>query len=148
MDPGLVVPELLLTVLIFLVFALDLFLPREQKQALGYLSAACLLLVAVVAALQAGLGDLYGGLYRVDTYTHFFRIFFPLTSFFVVLLSLDYVRQRLQYAGEYYGLLLMATLAMVVLVATLIIVGVYPKLLMPAINSGIAPLMALIEKVG
>lgn len=114
-DPGLVVPELLLTVLIFLIFALDLFLHQEQKQVLGYLSAACLLLVGVVAALQTGLGDLYGGLYRVDPYTHFFRIFFPLTSFFVILLSLDYVRQRLQYAGEYYGLLMMATLAMMLM---------------------------------
>ena len=115
MDANLVIPELLLTVLVFLVFALDLFLPREQKHVLGYLSAACLLLVGVVAALQTGLGDLYGGLYRVDTYTHFFRIFFPLTSFFIIILSLDYVRQRLQYAGEYYGLLMMATLAMMLM---------------------------------
>ena len=38
------------------------------------------------------------------------------------------------------------TLAMVVLVATLVIVGIYPTLLMPTINSGIAPLMALLER--
>ena len=115
MNASLVLPELLLAVLIFVPFVADLFLAQERKQRLGYVSIGLLALLILVTALQTGLGSLYGGLYVVDAYTHFFRLFFPITALFVILLSLDYVRLRLRYPGEYYGLILMATLAMVLM---------------------------------
>ncbi|MBI2886552.1 MAG: NADH-quinone oxidoreductase subunit N [Chloroflexi bacterium] len=115
MDFTLVYPELLLTAFVFVVLGADLFVPRGQKQALGLVSAALLLLTLLYAAAQTGLGQLYGGIYVVDTYTHFFRLFFVATTLLVVLLSLDYVRLRLRYPGEYYGMLLLAGLAMVLM---------------------------------
>lgn len=115
MDLTLVIPELVLTVMIFMVFGVDLFLPKEQKHLLGPATAICLVFIAVLEGTQDNVGSLYGGLYRVDTYTHFFRLFFPLIMFFVTLISLDYARGRLRYLGEYYGLLLMATLAMMLM---------------------------------
>ncbi len=115
MNWGLVVPEVVLMGLAFAVLGADLLIPPERKHLLGPVAAVCLVAVAVIAAGQTGLGLLYGGVYRVDLYTIFFRLFFSLTSFVVVLLSLGYVRLRLRYPGEYYGILLLATLAMVLM---------------------------------
>lgn len=115
MNVQLVFPELLLTVLTFGVLVADLFVPPSRKQLLGYAAAAALFFVALIAAVQLDLGALYGGLYLVDLYTYFFRIFFPATAGTIVLLSLGYVRTRLQYPGEYYGLVMMAALAMVLM---------------------------------
>src|SRR5204863_484440 len=93
----------------------DLLTGPDKKYLLGYGTAAGLAAIGVLAALLPGLGSLYGGLYEVDGYTYFFRIFFPLTSAFIALLSLGYVRQRLHYPGEYYGILVFATLGMVLM---------------------------------
>ena len=115
MDFALAAPELALTVFIFIIFGIDLFLPKDNKDILGPLAAVFLVCVAAVEGVQETMGSLYGEIYIVDTYTHFFRLFFPLIMFFVVLVSLDYVRQRLRYPGEFYGLMLMATLAMILM---------------------------------
>ncbi len=113
MDLSLVVPELVLTAFVFVVFTIDLF--DTRKRALGYLSGLLLAALLVLTAVQTGGGELSGGLYLVDAYTHFFRLFFPATTLFVILFSVDYVAKRLRYAGEYYSLLLMATLGMVLM---------------------------------
>ena len=115
MNPTLVLPELLLTAAIFVVFVTDLFVPERHKRALGHLSVLLLLLLLAFTAFQGALGVLYGGVYLVDTFTHFFRLLFPLITIFIIWLSLDYVATRLRYGGEYYSLLLMATLAMVLM---------------------------------
>ena len=115
MNPTLVLPELLLTAAIFVVFVTDLFVPERHKRALGHLSVLLLLLLLAFTAFQGALGVLYGGVYLVDTFTHFFRLLFPLITIFIIWLSLDYVATRLRYGGEYYSLLLTATLAMVLM---------------------------------
>jgi len=125
---SLVVPELLLTALTFVILVADLFVPAERKQVLGYLSAAFLGLVGAVAAVQLDLGGLYGGLYLVDLYTYFFRIFFPLTAACIVLLSLGYVRLRLMYPGEYYGLIMIAALGMVLMAGAAELITAYISL--------------------
>ncbi|MEK7214557.1 MAG: NADH-quinone oxidoreductase subunit N, partial [Chloroflexota bacterium] len=126
MDLGLVVPELLLTAFAFVIFTVDLL--GSRKRGLGYLGALLLVVLLVVTVLQTGTGELSSGLYLVDTYTHFFRVFFPATTLFVVLFSIDYVAKRLRYPGEYYSLLLLATLGMVLMAGAGELVTAYVSL--------------------
>lgn len=117
-DYSILTPELALTALTFVILTIDLFVPRERKHWLGYMSVVSLLLVMGITILfRDSRGDLYNGIFLADGYTLFFRLFFPSVSIFIILMSLDFVRAHLRYAGEYYGLILFATLAMIFMTA-------------------------------
>ncbi len=115
MDLRLVQPELALTAVAFVVLGLDLLLGRRQKPVLAWVAALGLLAVLWVAGSYGPAGAFAGGIYRVDSYTGLFRLLIPATSFFVVLLSMEYVKKRLHFPGEYYGLVVLASLAMVLM---------------------------------
>ena len=110
----LLTPEFTLAALAFGVFAIDLVLPDDRKELLAWLSIAGLLgLIAVsVVMLWDENESLYGGLLAVDDYSLFFKVFFLAISVFIILSSIEYVRQHLENPGEFYGLLLFSILGM------------------------------------
>ena len=110
----LLTPEFALAGLAFLVFIVDLLLPEDRKEWLGWLSIAGLLgLVVLSLAMLPGHDvELYGGLLAVDRYSLFFKVFFLGIGIFIILSSIDYVKQHLTHPGEFYGLLLFSVLGM------------------------------------
>lgn len=110
----LLTPEFALAGLAFLVFAVDLVLPVHRKHWLGWMSIAGLLgLIALsVILLWSEDESLYDGLLAVDAYSLFFKVFFMGMGIFIILSSIDYVRQFLDSPGEFYGLLLFSILGM------------------------------------
>ena len=113
-------PEGVLALAAFGVLTADLVLPRGRRNlwgaALALLGLAAVL--AVTVPLSAGRdASLYGGLVRVDAFTFLFRVLFVGMAAFTVLTSVDYVRRHLAHPGEYYGLLLLGTLGMVLMAA-------------------------------
>lgn len=121
-DLTLLAPELALIAAAFLVFIADLLLPkgRNELRPYGWLpvlaAIGVVLTLGVVFASVGRRGDLFG-VYAVDAYAHLFKIVFLLTTLLVIGLSVDFVRQHLRHPGEFYGLLLLATLGMFVLSA-------------------------------
>lgn len=125
----LLLPEFVLVGVAFVVLGLDLFLPREQKHHLAYYSAAGILVTAASSLLLWGVNDsLYGGLFVVDGYALFFALFFLAVAFVVTLASVEYVRKNLLYPGEYYGLILLSTLAMMFMAASRELITAYISL--------------------
>ena len=115
-DFALLVPELLLAGLVFLVLAVDLVLPEEKKVYLPYLGAAGLL--AVMGSTFSLLGDegsLYNGIFLVDEYAIFFKVFFPIIGIVMLLASRDFVKQHLTHPGEFYGIVMVSVLAMMLM---------------------------------
>ena len=110
----LLTPEFALAGLAFLVLAVDLVLPDDKKDLLAWLSIAGLLgLIAVSIVMLRGEDEsLYGGLLAVDNYALFFKVFFLGMGVFIILSSIDYVKQFLTNPGEFYGLLLFSVLGM------------------------------------
>ena len=110
----LLTPEFVLAGFALLVFVLDLFLPEERKHLLGWLSVLGLIGIAVLSiAMLVGVDEsLYNGLLAVDEYALFFKVFFIGIGVFVILSSIDYVKQYLNHPGEFYGLLLFSVLGM------------------------------------
>ncbi|HIN05423.1 MAG TPA: hypothetical protein EYM65_04180, partial [Dehalococcoidia bacterium] len=100
---GLLTPEFALAGLAFLVLAVDLFLPRDKKHLLAWLSVAGLVGVIVLAAvmLWGKEESLYDGLLAVDDFSLFFKIFFMGMGIFIILASIDYVKQFLDHPGEF-----------------------------------------------
>ncbi|HAA96220.1 MAG TPA: NADH-quinone oxidoreductase subunit N [Dehalococcoidia bacterium] len=110
----LLTPEFALAGLAFLVFVVDLFLPEDRKTILPWLSIAGLIALIVVSLVM--LWDeqetLYDGLLVVDDFALFFKVFFMGLGIFIILSSIDFVKQRLDHQGEFYGILLLSILGM------------------------------------
>ena len=117
---ALLTPEFLVTGLAFLILTLDFFLRSDRKHTLAYLAVAGLGgVLAFSLVYQWGVDDfLYEGLILIDGYALFFKAFFLVLGGVVVLTSLDYVRRHLEYAGEYYGILMFTIVAMMLLAAS------------------------------
>jgi NADH-quinone oxidoreductase subunit N len=110
----LLTPEFALAGLAFAVFAVDLVLPEDRKDLLGWLSIAGLLGLIVVSLVMLWGEEetLYDGLLAVDAFSLFFKVFFLGLGAFIVLSSIEYVKKYLTNAGEFYGLLLFSILGM------------------------------------
>ena len=110
----LLTPEFALAGLAFLVLTIDLWLPRERKQLLPWIS---ILGLAGLIPLSLGMlwdqeETLYGGLLSIDRYSLFFKVFFLSLGILIILSSIGFVKQYLQHPGEFYGLLLFSVLGM------------------------------------
>ena len=116
----LLIPEFIVTGLAFVVLTLDLFLPERRKWALPFVAVAGLAVALVVSlAYLWGVNDsLYEGVIRIDGYALFFKAFFIALGGVVVLVSVDFVRRNLEHPGEYYGILLLTVVAMMLLAAS------------------------------
>ena len=110
----LLTPEFALAGLAVAVLALDMVIPHDRKELLAWLSMAGLGgLIALSAVMLWGENQpLYDGLLAIDDYSLFFKIFFLGTGIFIVLTSIDYVKQFLENPGEFYALLLFSILGM------------------------------------
>ena len=112
-DFTLLLPEALVTVLAVLVLVGDFFTPSERKHWLAY--AAALALLGILAFTLAFLWGkdtvLYDGVIRVDDYALFFKGFFLVLGVVAILSSVEYVRRRIDHAGEFYGILLFTVVA-------------------------------------
>jgi NADH-quinone oxidoreductase subunit N len=112
-DFSLFIPEFTIAGVALLVMAADLFLPEEKKQWLAYLSLAGILgTIATVFPVAGEDAAQYGGLFLIDRYAAFFKIFLLAAGAFMVLASVEHVRAKLTHPGEFYGVLLFSILGM------------------------------------
>lgn len=93
---------------------LDLWTPPEQKRNLGFIAAAAVAIVFAgsFAILLEGPRTAFGGMYQLDDLALYFKRFFLLAAFFVLLLSVEFADRFDTGVGEYYALLLFALAGM------------------------------------
>jgi NADH-quinone oxidoreductase subunit N len=123
----LISPELVLGIAGMVVLGLDLLWPDERKKNwLPYISLAALVVALVaVVALNGQQTSLLSGMLSVDSFALFFKFIAILAVGIVILGSIDYMRGRTPYAGEFYGLLLLAALAMTLAAGATDLIMVY-----------------------
>ncbi len=120
-------PELLLLFWALLVLGLDLLF-KKAKDSLAYLALAGLapaIGAAVYLLLQGIDQSLPFDMVRVDAYALYFKIIACLASGLVILASMEYMKARTRYRSEFYGLLLLATLAMSLMAASTNLIMIY-----------------------
>ncbi|RME06122.1 MAG: NADH-quinone oxidoreductase subunit N, partial [Anaerolineae bacterium] len=109
-----ILPEILLLVLGGLVMLFDVLWPEEKRRGLGWLTAGGLALVFVLSlALAFPRGDgalLWGGMIRHDAAAFAFKLLFIFGALVTALFAMDV--DELGRRGEFYLLLLVATLGM------------------------------------
>lgn len=106
-------PELVLTAGSLLVLILDVLLPRAWEKSLAWVSVAVLVLAAVALLPGTGLNTTAArGLMAIDGFGLFFKVLFLISAILTILMSPKYLTAENVRPGEYYFLVLCATLGM------------------------------------
>jgi len=118
-DLYLIAPEIIIAAFGFLVLLVDVFAPKGEKK--GYLGV--LSLIGVVIAFfytlpLVGSGKTgFEGMFTSDGFAIFFKITILIIAFLTVLISMGYATREGIGFGEYYALILFATLGMMLMAA-------------------------------
>ena len=117
---ALLLPEILVAVVGFGILAADLVLPKSRKHltaGLGVVGLGAVLAFTLVY-MWGKTDSLYEGLIRIDGYALFFKAFFIVLGGVLLLASVDYVRRHLAYPGEYYGIIVLTVVGMMLMAAS------------------------------
>jgi len=121
-----VLPEIALIVLAALVLALDLFWRERESTNLGWVTAAGLMIAALLGALFARPGEqpvlIFGGMLSHDWTTFVFRILFLLGGALTALIATD---RPSKHYGEFCALLVVSVLGMNLMAASSNLVMLY-----------------------
>jgi NADH-quinone oxidoreductase subunit N len=121
-----ILPELVLTSGALLVLIFDVLLPKSSRPVLGWVT------LAVIAATLYSLTPFTStevtvarGLIAVDRFALFFKIVFLLAAGITVLMSFRYLEVEGASPGEYYFLVLCATLGMMIMAAGIDLITIF-----------------------
>lgn len=126
---ALLYPELFLCGVALFVLMLDLFLGENQKNILGWLSAAGLMITLYI--LVGNHGNVSASFYRTfstDMFAKFFKYASALGTLLVVFASMDFLKNFKSHHGEFYCLLLLSTAAIFFLASAQDLVLLYLSL--------------------
>jgi len=134
MPPGLfspqtlfaLLPELVMTAGSLVVLVADVLLPPSRRAALAWVSLAVIGATAVSVAGLAGVNiEVANGLIAVDRFAWFFKIVFLVAAAITVLMSTRYLAVEGASPGEYYFLILCATLGMMIMAGGIELITIF-----------------------
>ncbi len=134
MNLELFIPEITLAVFAVLVILLDLFV--KQKAWLVKVSLSGLVIAGGVTAAMWGDDStaIFNNMLAVDSFALFFKLLFAGIAFLVILASTDYIAKFARFQGEYYALILLSTLGMMLMAATADLISLYIALELTSIS--------------
>ncbi|HXI26851.1 MAG TPA: NADH-quinone oxidoreductase subunit N [Vicinamibacterales bacterium] len=121
-----ILPELVITAGALLVLIADVALPRERRAALAWITL--LVIGATLASLAPFTSthvEVAHGLLAVDRFAIFFDIVFLIAAAITVLISIRYLAVEGASPGEYYFLILCATLGMMVMAGGIDLITIF-----------------------
>jgi len=130
----LLIPELTLAATALVVILLDLVV--KSKWWLAALSIAGIVVSAGFAIAMWG-GDaqsIFNNMLAVDKFAIFFKLLFLVIAALVILASTDYVSKLKRFQGEYYALVLISALGMMLMAATTELISIYIALELTSIS--------------
>ncbi len=134
MNLTLFIPELTLTVFAIIVILLDLFV--KQKRILVQVSISGLLIAGVITIAMWGnsFPAIFNNMLAVDNFAIFFKLIFLGVAFLVILASVDYTSRFARFQGEYYALVLLSTLGMMLMAGAANLISLYISLELTSIS--------------
>ncbi len=129
-----VLPQLLVTGLALLVLVIDLFLDKKGKAALGYISIAGLLVILPIAFVTVSPEASFGKMVTADPFSAFFNVVFIIAALFSILISMDYLKKVNVERGEYYCVMLFATVGMMIMASAADLINLYVGLELMALS--------------
>jgi NADH-quinone oxidoreductase subunit N len=120
-------PEIFLFLWAVLIFCVDFFLKEDKKKSLGYLSLLGIL-VTIVLLFFSIRGEMFGKAYSSDSLSQFFKLVFLLSSFLAISVSIDFVTKFRAFKGEFFALILISTVGMMLLSSARELIFLYVSL--------------------
>ncbi len=121
-----ILPELVITSGALLVLIVDVLLPKDRRGALAWVTL--LALAATLASLVPFTSthvEVAHGLLAVDRFALFFKIVFLVAAAITVLMSVRYLEIEGASPGEYYFLILCATLGMMIMAGGIDLITIF-----------------------
>jgi NADH-quinone oxidoreductase subunit N len=111
-----IAPIIIMTITGIVVLMADVFFKRALKDKLAYLSLIGIVIAGVVTFTQIGTTVYsFSDTFVVDNYSLFFNFIFLVSTAIVILMSVSYIKQEGINYGEYYTLILFATMGMMLM---------------------------------
>ena len=111
-----ILPILIIAISAMLILVADVFFRKTFRDSLGYISFLVVTLTGLVAFAQMGKTVYsFSDMFVVDNFSVFFNIIFLVSTAIVILLSVSYIKQEGINYGEYYTLILFATMGMMLM---------------------------------
>jgi len=116
MDFSLLLTEILVALLGLLVLVLGLALPARGKTVVNRF-ALLGMIVILVYAISAFSKDasLFNGVYQIDMFGSYFKLLFLSAGILVMLMAGKYISRFEEKSSEFYGLMILATLGMMLM---------------------------------
>lgn len=127
MNTILILPQIFLSLWTVLILVIDFFRKSESRRGLGYLSVLGLALTAILVIFTSD-GSAFYRTYLSDSYAKLFDIIFLLAAMLSIIASIDFVELRLKNKGEFYALVLLATVGMMFLAGAGELITLYVSL--------------------
>lgn len=119
-------PEVVLSLVAMSILILDFIAPRGKRDWLGYLSVLGVLLTLVALLPKWGATQsAFSGQYLSDPFALFFKILFLASAGLIILMSIGYLRGEGADRGEFYALILFATLGMMLMASAVDLLILY-----------------------
>ena len=121
-----ILPELVLTGGALLLLAADLLTPRAHQRVLGWCALGVVIATAVALLPFADVNAVASrGLLAIDGFAFFFKLIFLLAAAITILMSSSYLEAEHIRVGEYYFLILCATLGMMFMASGIDLIAIF-----------------------
>ena len=121
-------PEILLCVFAAAVVLLDLVIDRKGILAVVSVIGLGLFIAGGVSLWETDDKTLFNGIFVADKFAIFFKVMIASAAILVILASRDYVNKISRFQGEFYALILFATLGLCLMAATRDLLAIYVSL--------------------
>lgn len=119
-------PIIVLTISAMVILMADVFFKKALRDTLGYWSFIAVIITGVVAATQMGTNVYsFSNTFVVDDFSVLFNFIFLISTAIVILMSVNYVKQEGINYGEYYTLILFATIGMMLMAGSADLITVF-----------------------
>ncbi len=139
-----ILPEIVLAIFGIIVMLVDPLIPQHNsKRPLGYISLVGVIVALLATLCQArypgisdpAIGTGFFGMVRVDSFSLFFHVLIALITTAVILMSFEYLDVQRMHSGEYYGIILLAALGMMLMSSAIELVMIFIALEISSIGS-------------
>ena len=121
-----ILPEIVLTAGALLLLIVDLFTSRQHQRVLGWCALAVLGATALTLLQFSGANLVVSrGLLAIDGFAFFFKLIFLGAAAITILMSSSYLEAEGLKAGEYYFLILCATLGMMFMASGIDLIAIF-----------------------
>ncbi len=134
-----ILPEIVLSVFAVLIMVLEPFVGAAHKKLLGWLAVLGIGAASVTAGYLSSdpslMGPAFGGAVSADEFSTYFIYLFLLVAALVIMGSMDYLERDHAQHGEFYALMLLATVGMCFMAASTDLIMIFLGLEISSIST-------------